>query len=89
MKWSGAFTLLGAVVLTYAWETSRRRRAGNSIPGAFGRAFVRETFGMFLAFAIVPAVVFVAVWLPWLHHFHWEWGKWWEPARPSTITGTI
>ncbi|HEX6844536.1 MAG TPA: phospholipid carrier-dependent glycosyltransferase, partial [Actinomycetota bacterium] len=76
VKWSGAMALIGAIALTYAWETVRRHRDGTSWGRAFARAFARETFGMVLAFGIVPAGVFMLTWLPWLHHFGWDWGKW-------------
>lgn len=69
VKWSGAFAILGAVVLSYAWETSRRRRGDLTGWQAFGRAVLRESFGLVLAFAIVPLIVYVATWLPWMHHF--------------------
>jgi dolichyl-phosphate-mannose-protein mannosyltransferase len=76
VKWSGAMALVGAIVLTYAWETVRRHRDGRSWGRAFGRAFARETFGIAIAFGIVPAAVFMLTWFPWLHHFGWDWSKW-------------
>lgn len=76
VKWSGAMALIGAIALTYGWETARRHREGLGWGRAFGRAFARETFGMVLAFGIVPAGVFMLTWLPWLHHFGWDWSKW-------------
>ena len=46
VKWSGAMAILGAVILSFAWETSRRR--GDVSPdGAFGRAVLRESLGPF------------------------------------------
>jgi dolichyl-phosphate-mannose-protein mannosyltransferase len=78
VKWSGAMALIGAVVLTYAWETSRRMVGGRSRGRAFLRAVARETFGMTLAFLIIPATVFMATWIPWFHHFGWSLKAWWE-----------
>ncbi|MGE5227166.1 MAG: phospholipid carrier-dependent glycosyltransferase [Planctomycetaceae bacterium] len=78
VKWSGAMAIFAAVLLTYLWETTRRHRDGVSWSGAFFRGFARETFGMVLAFALVPAVVFMITWIPWLVHFHWNWGFWWN-----------
>ena len=72
VKWSGAMALLGAILLTYAWETSRRKRHGRSTIAAFGRAFLRESFGVALALALVPFAVYFATWLPWFHHFEYS-----------------
>lgn len=83
VKWSGAMALIGAIVLTYAWETGRRHRDGASWRRAFWRAFTRETFGIVLAFGVVPVGVFVLTWLPWLHHFGWDWSKWWHTQAES------
>ncbi len=76
-KWAGAYAFLGAVVLTYAWETTRRMRAGVHRRSAFLRAFTWETFGMLLAFIVVPIAVYMAVWIPWFHHFGWSIRDWW------------
>jgi dolichyl-phosphate-mannose-protein mannosyltransferase len=77
VKWSGAMAILGALVLSYAWETTRRRAAGS--PGhAFARALGRETFGLVLAFVLVPVVVYFAAYAPWFHHFGWSLRDWWE-----------
>jgi len=69
VKWSGVFALAGALVLAYGWETTRRRRGDASRGVAFGRAVARESLGVALALVAVPLVVYVATWLPWLHHF--------------------
>jgi dolichyl-phosphate-mannose--protein O-mannosyl transferase len=78
VKWSGAMAIATAVLLSYLWETTRRHRGRITRRAAFGRAFVRETFGLVLAFLVVPLAVYVAIWLPWIHHFGWDWGKWWD-----------
>jgi dolichyl-phosphate-mannose-protein mannosyltransferase len=77
VKWSGAYAIVGAVILTAAWETSRRRRDGASPTSALLRAFMWESFGVLLAFLITPAAVYMATWLPWFHHFGWSFGEWW------------
>jgi dolichyl-phosphate-mannose-protein mannosyltransferase len=83
VKWSGAMAIPGAALITYAWETSRRVRAGVSGGRAFLRAVARESFGMALAFGIVPVVVYGAVWVPWLHHFGWDLGTWWKDQQAA------
>ena len=77
VKWSGAFALLGAVLLTLAWETTRRRREARGGWSAFGHALLWEAFGMALFFVVVPATLYVATWLPWIHHFDWNFSRWW------------
>lgn len=83
VKWSGAMPLVAAILLTYGWETSRRHRGELSWRGAFWRAFARESFGMALAFVVVPIAVFVLAWVPWLHHFDWDLAKWWRTQRDT------
>ena len=78
VKWSGAMAIATAVLLCYLWETSRRHRPGIGWGTSFLRAFARETFGLVLAFVVLPLAVFVAIWLPWIHHFGWDWGRWWD-----------
>jgi dolichyl-phosphate-mannose-protein mannosyltransferase len=78
VKWSGAMALFAAIVITYLWEFSRRRRAGATWPAAIGRAIARETFGVVLAFLLVPIGVYMLVWLPWLNHFDWSLTTWWH-----------
>lgn len=83
VKWSGAMALAGALLLTYAWEISRRHRPGGSWAGALGRALARESFGIMLALVLVPVAVYVVTWLPWLHHFHWDVGRWFSNQAAS------
>ncbi|MEX0832574.1 MAG: phospholipid carrier-dependent glycosyltransferase [Actinomycetota bacterium] len=56
-KWSGASAILGAVILSMAWERSRRKELGESHPG--WRAVTRESFGLALAFALVPVAIYL------------------------------
>jgi dolichyl-phosphate-mannose-protein mannosyltransferase len=69
VKWSGAMALPAAVLLTYIWETTRRRGEGRTRAGAFVRTLGMETLGIVVAFAIVPLAVYVVTWLPWIVHF--------------------
>jgi len=78
VKWSGAFALFAVFIIAFMWETTRRHRGDMTWPRAFGRAVVRESFGILLALALVPAAVYVITWLPWIHHFSWDWGLWVE-----------
>jgi dolichyl-phosphate-mannose-protein mannosyltransferase len=75
-KWSGAFALVGAVVLTLMWETARRRKA--AVPHPLRRALFEESFGMLVMLAVAPAIVYVVAYARWwaLNGFHP--GKWWE-----------
>lgn len=81
VKWSGFMALFAAVVLSYMWETARRHHGPTSWPKALWHAFARESFGLALAFVLVPLAVYMAVWLPWLHHFGWSLELWWKNQR--------
>jgi dolichyl-phosphate-mannose--protein O-mannosyl transferase len=78
VKWSGTMALAGALLLTLIWEVGRRRRRGATAWRAFGTACAREALGVLLALLVLPALVHVATWLPWIHHFGWDWAKWWD-----------
>ena len=69
VKWSGAMAIPAAVLLTYIWETTRRRREGRTRGSAFVRALGLETLGVVVAFALVPVVVYALTWVPWFVHF--------------------
>jgi dolichyl-phosphate-mannose-protein mannosyltransferase len=75
VKWSGALAILAALTISLVWETTRRRRATGSPGRALSRALARESFGLLLAFLMIPLVVYVAIYLPWLHHFGWDVGR--------------
>ncbi|MBA3691071.1 MAG: phospholipid carrier-dependent glycosyltransferase, partial [Actinobacteria bacterium] len=77
-KWSGVLALAAAVLLTIAWETTRRRDGRTGRGRAFAGALTRESFGIVVAFLLVPAIVYVAAYLPWFNHFGWSLGPWWE-----------
>ena len=64
MKWSGALGLAGAGLLVVVWDLMRLRRRGGD-PGGAGR-FARAVLASFLAFALIPLLVYVAAWIPWV-----------------------
>jgi dolichyl-phosphate-mannose-protein mannosyltransferase len=72
VKWSGAFGLLAAVTIAFAWEIARRMRWGASTSRAIWRTLVRESFSIAVAFALIPLTVYLVTYLPWLHHFGWD-----------------
>jgi dolichyl-phosphate-mannose-protein mannosyltransferase len=78
VKWDGITALGAAVFLAYLWETTRRHRSGVSRGRAFARAFAMETFGLTVAFLVLPALVYMVTWVPWFHHFGWSFGAWWR-----------
>ena len=81
VKWSGLTALAAAVLLTVIWETTRRHVAGVSRWRAFWRTVGMELLGLILAFLVVPAIVYMAAWLPWFNHFGWSLSAWWENQK--------
>lgn len=77
-KWSGATAIVGALILSFAWETTRRRRGQVSRRRAFVRAVTQESFGLMIAFLLIPLTVYMVMYLPWFHHFGWSLKAWWE-----------
>jgi dolichyl-phosphate-mannose-protein mannosyltransferase len=75
VKWSGGFAMMAAVVISLMWETSRRLRGDVTRGRAFGRALAQESFALVAAFVVIPVMVYVATYLPWLHHFDWKVGE--------------
>jgi dolichyl-phosphate-mannose--protein O-mannosyl transferase len=80
IKWSGAMALFAGLVISFVWETVRRRHHApeRSWWSALWRSFASEAFGLMLAFVIVPVVVYITVWLPWMNHFDWDLKVWWD-----------
>ncbi len=76
VKWSGAFALFAVLLIAMIWETSRRHRGAVNWPGAVGRALARESFGIVLALVLTPIAVYLITWIPWMHHFGWDWHAW-------------
>jgi dolichyl-phosphate-mannose-protein mannosyltransferase len=64
VKWSGILALAAAAVLCVGWERTRRKRAGLRRPtlSALGHGLP----GLALALAVVPFLVYLATWIPWL-----------------------
>jgi dolichyl-phosphate-mannose-protein mannosyltransferase len=64
VKWSGLLALAAAAVLALAWERTRRKRQGAPRPtlSALGRGLP----GLALAFVVVPLLVYLVAWIPWL-----------------------
>jgi dolichyl-phosphate-mannose-protein mannosyltransferase len=74
VKWSGGLGMLAAIAISLIWETSRRRRGDATHGAAFARALFQESFALLVAFVIIPFAIYVAIYLPWLHHFDWKIG---------------
>jgi dolichyl-phosphate-mannose-protein mannosyltransferase len=72
VKWSGVLGLLTAIVVSLMWETSRRLRGDTTRGRTFGQAFAQESFALVIAFVVLPTIVYVVTYLPWLHHFDWK-----------------
>ncbi|MEP6973072.1 MAG: phospholipid carrier-dependent glycosyltransferase [Actinomycetota bacterium] len=78
VKWSGVMAIVGGLILSFAWETTRRHRGDVSFGRAFGRTVRQESFGLIIAFLVLPVGVYFLVYLPWFHHFGWSLKAWWE-----------
>ena len=52
VKWSGGMAVVAALILSLAWETTRRRRRDASLGRAFARAIRQESLGLFIAFVM-------------------------------------
>lgn len=75
VKWSGGLGMLAALVVSMIWETSRRVRGETTRGTASGGALAQESFSLAIAFIVLPALVYVVAYLPWLHHFDWRFGE--------------
>jgi len=78
VKWSGATAIFGALILSFAWETTRRHRGPASRRRAFVRAVTQESFGLVIAFVLIPLAVYMVMYVPWFNHFGWSFKAWWE-----------
>ena len=78
VKWSGAMAIVGALILSVAWETTRRHRGDASLGRALARTIRQESLGLVVAFVIAPVAVYMIVYLPWFNHFGWSLKDWWE-----------
>jgi dolichyl-phosphate-mannose--protein O-mannosyl transferase len=75
VKWSGALGMLTAIVVSLTWETSRRVRGDTARGPALARALAQESFALVIAFLVIPTIVYILAYLPWLHHFDWKVGE--------------
>jgi dolichyl-phosphate-mannose-protein mannosyltransferase len=79
-KWSGGTALAAAILLTLAWE--RTRRSGMGLPHALREAIRDEAFGIFLFLVLVPAAVYLASYASWFADHHGlKLGEWWGLQR--------
>jgi len=66
-KWSGAYALAGALILTLLWERTRRSNAGVGHP--IGNTALHEAAGVVLALVLLPVVVYLGSYFRfWLEH---------------------
>jgi dolichyl-phosphate-mannose-protein mannosyltransferase len=79
-KWSGGLALAGAILLTLAWERTRRSQAGLRHP--LRRAVLDEAFGVFVFLLVLPAAVYVASYAKWFADHHGlNLVEWWKLQR--------
>jgi dolichyl-phosphate-mannose-protein mannosyltransferase len=79
-KWSGVLALAGALLLTLAWERTRRAHAGLRHP--LRQAFWEEAFGLFVLLLILPAAVYMASYVKWFADHHGlKLAEWWSLQR--------
>ncbi len=62
-KWSGGTALVAAILLSLAWERSRRARTDVRRP--LWEAFRAEAFGIFLFLVVLPLLAYVASYARW------------------------
>jgi dolichyl-phosphate-mannose-protein mannosyltransferase len=60
-KWGGAFALLGAAMLAFAWDVSAHQRPGERHPVL--RTLKDDGLSLLTAFVIVPAIVYAATFI--------------------------
>jgi dolichyl-phosphate-mannose-protein mannosyltransferase len=80
-KWSGITAVVTAAALGFGWEVMRRKRFGSRSP--FVRTLTTEGFGLVLALAVTPAIVYFGTWIPWFIHFHWDFAHWTDVQQKS------
>jgi dolichyl-phosphate-mannose-protein mannosyltransferase len=79
VKWSGLLALAGGAGLSVAWSiaAARRRRHEPLISRrAARRGFAAEALGQVVAFVLIPAVVYLVTWLPWLAERGFDLAEW-------------
>jgi dolichyl-phosphate-mannose-protein mannosyltransferase len=80
-KWSGITAVITAALLGFGWEVLRRKRFGTKSP--FMRTLTTEGFGLVLALAVTPAIVYMSTWIPWFIHFNWDFSHWVDVQQKS------
>jgi dolichyl-phosphate-mannose-protein mannosyltransferase len=78
-KWSGIPPLLVAIVLSLAWERSRRRRLRLERP--LIEAVRDESFGIFWFLVMLPVGVYMASYANWFWANGIDLGGWWDIQR--------
>lgn len=75
-KWSGGTALVAALILSLAWERSRRAAIGLRHP--WREAVRDEGFGIVVFLLFVPLAVYVASYAEWFAGHDWSLGQWWS-----------
>lgn len=75
-KWSGVLAVASAVLLAFAWERTRRARAGVRRP--LLQAVRRESLGIVTAFAVVPLAAYLVSYAGWFADNGLHAGEWWR-----------
>ncbi|MGZ8611488.1 MAG: phospholipid carrier-dependent glycosyltransferase [Actinomycetota bacterium] len=73
-KWSALTAIAVAVLLSFAWDVARRRRAGLARP--LTNAIPVEGFGLVVSFLLVPAIVYVVSYAGWFGFYGLDLGRW-------------
>jgi dolichyl-phosphate-mannose-protein mannosyltransferase len=78
-KWSGIPPLIAGIVLSLAWERSRRSRIGLERP--LFEAVRDESFGIFWFLVALPIGVYVASYADWFWENSFDLAGWWDVQR--------
>jgi dolichyl-phosphate-mannose--protein O-mannosyl transferase len=73
VKWSGLLALAAAAALAVGWELTRRKRAGD--PRPFLSTARHEGLSLYGAFIVVPLLVYLIPWIPWLADRSFDYGE--------------
>lgn len=78
-KWSGALALVAGIVLSVAWERTRRKRAGLRHP--LREALRDESFGIFVFLGLLPIAVYMASYARWWVDNGFSLAGWWAVQK--------